>query len=738
MATYTWNTGSGAFGTPTNWTPSGPPGTTDTAQFSSGSGTISGTGSVGTLLLTGGGPWTWSGALTSVTWTVNDLVTLSTGATWTLAGTPNSTGNYMVIGSGNAGSGMLTIVNGASLVSAQTASTVASALYVGSGGSSNAVGMLTVSGAGSTVNTGPNSVAVGQAGTGTLIVQSGASANFSTSDSSMIAALAVGRNAGGNGRVIVSGAGSILTAGGFVTIGRGGTGSLIVSNGAAMTGGSAATAPGGAYSIAIGDSSPVSQTFGGNGTALVASGGMLHSLSGLRIGADGSMGAVTADGVGSAILADTSITVGSATLRGGGVGSLTIQNGASVRSGTPANGSANVSIGNGTGASGQVMVTGAGSLLTTAGYRISIGTGNTTIPGGGSGTLSVLAGAHVLAGSSYTDTEAALAVGAASGGTGTLVVSGAGSQLMASGLVVIGGNNTGAGAVAGGTGTVTVSNGGLLQSGAITIESNSTLTVDQSSLVATGAIALAGGTADLFTLTNATAVSFGATGTLRVHAVTGSNTLGSFGYGDQVDVAAGTAVSLNGSVLTVGAGTINLGVAPANASYQLFADGSGGAVATLTPKTIGVYRFFDTHFGTHFYTADANEAAVVAATRSDLTPEGPGGIGLQAVSVAANDPNAAAVYRFNDSTNGTHFFTASASERDSLIAGRPDLQYEAGSTFYEHVVAQIGDTAVYRYFDNLHGTHFYTDSLTEKGTIDSTRSDLVYEGIGFYEPTRNA
>ena len=41
---------------------------------------------------------------------------------------------------------------------------------------------------------------------------------------------------------------------------------------------------------------------------------------------------------------------------------------------------------------------------------------------------------------------------------------------------------------------------------------------------------------------------------------------------------------------------------------------------------------------------------------------------------------------------------------------------------------------VYRFFDTAHGTHFYTDSVTERATILSTRADLVAEGIGFYEP----
>ena len=120
-----------------------------------------------------------------------------------------------------------------------------------------------------------------------------------------------------------------------------------------------------------------------------------------------------------------------------------------------------------------------------------------------------------------------------------------------------------------------------------------------------------------------------------------------------------------------------------------------------------------------------------SASRPDLVYEG---VGLQSVDPASNDPNAAPVYRFFDSTYGTHFFTASTSERDTVIATRPDLLYE-GVGFSEHTAQQVGDVAVYRFFDSNYGTHFYTADANEKNTISATRPDLVYEGIGFYAPS---
>lgn len=149
-----------------------------------------------------------------------------------------------------------------------------------------------------------------------------------------------------------------------------------------------------------------------------------------------------------------------------------------------------------------------------------------------------------------------------------------------------------------------------------------------------------------------------------------------------------------------------------------------------------VYRFFDNKFGTHFFTSDIGERNTVLATRSaDLIQE-TNGFG----DVTQTSTSAVAVYRFFDTKFGTHFFTANAGERDTIIGTRPDLTYEAGSTFYEHSSLQSGDTAVYRLFDTKTGTQFLTGDTNEfKGLTtagaSTYRADLRSEGVAFYAPT---
>jgi hypothetical protein len=152
--------------------------------------------------------------------------------------------------------------------------------------------------------------------------------------------------------------------------------------------------------------------------------------------------------------------------------------------------------------------------------------------------------------------------------------------------------------------------------------------------------------------------------------------------------------------------------------------------ASITGNMIGVYRFFDTRDGTHFLTASVQERNNLVQTRPDLTYEGPE---FNAVADPNADPAAVSVFRFFDTRYGTHFYTASASERDTVTSTRPDLVYE-GPGYYEHATQQNGDTAVYRFFDTHYGTHFYTSSPAERATILATRSDLTDEGVGFYAP----
>ena len=276
------------------------------------------------------------------------------------------------------------------------------------------------------------------------------------------------------------------------------------------------------------------------------------------------------------------------------------------------------------------------------------------------------------------------------------------------------------------TGTIDVTAGTLTLGGAtqgagsITVENGASLTVGaalaQTSVTLNGAAQL--------TLTQPTAFNA---------------TLQNLSIGAKIDLAGRTvtaATVTNGTLaITTTTGTVTLAETGLvnNTALALSSDGAGGTTLTVDPSDLphpAAYRFFDSIHGTQFLTTSLSETQSLQTSRPDLIYEG---ISIGAANPAI-DTAAAPVYRFFDSVFGTHFYTSSATERATVIATRPDLVNE-GIGFYEHTTAQPGDVAVYRYFDNTVGTHFYTSSATERATIATTRPDLVSEGISFYSPT---
>ena len=401
--------------------------------------------------------------------------------------------------------------------------------------------------------------------------------------------------------------------------------------------------------------------------------------------------------------------------------------------------------GDGTGAANQVSI----SQAEFAGSSASAGSGSNTIDfkvsaadGGASLQRQITVDANTtlrndgrmtIGGQGTTTTT----LGASAAAAGSSFINGSGAQLTLAGgaaLSVAALQNAGAITVAGSvsvqqaftnTGTMDVTAGTLslaaavAGSGTITVENGATLAI----AAATGqTVALRSGS----TLQLSQPSSF--TGTLQTPAI-----------GARIDLAGITATAAtvtNGTIaVTSATGSFNLGETGLinGTTVTLSADGAGGTFLTLGASNLShpvAYRFFDSIRGTQFLTTSLTETQNLQATRPDLVYEG---VGLGAVDPTI-DPAAAAVYRFFDTKFGTHFYTTSTTERDNVVATRSDLVNE-GIGFYEHSTAQAGDVAVYRFFDSNFGTHFYTASATERATVIATRPDLIGEGIGFYAPS---
>lgn len=169
---------------------------------------------------------------------------------------------------------------------------------------------------------------------------------------------------------------------------------------------------------------------------------------------------------------------------------------------------------------------------------------------------------------------------------------------------------------------------------------------------------------------------------------------------------------------------------------------AGGVyVATDTPGTalfddvvfqvsspMAVYRFYNASKGTHFYTASGPERdSVIRGLWTTYRYEG------VAYSVGSSPSNSQNLYRFYNVRTGTHFYTASEAERTNVAT-------KLGATFrYEGVAYKVspgpvaGGTTVYRFYNRRAGTHFYTASDAERNTVMATLGGTyTYEGTAFY------
>jgi Protein of unknown function (DUF1566)/Repeat of unknown function (DUF5648) len=141
---------------------------------------------------------------------------------------------------------------------------------------------------------------------------------------------------------------------------------------------------------------------------------------------------------------------------------------------------------------------------------------------------------------------------------------------------------------------------------------------------------------------------------------------------------------------------------------------------------VAVNRFYQTGRGVHFYTASATEAQSVRATRPDMLDEGVA-FNVSGTAAAGLSP----VHRFQ-TTTGVHFYTISDSEKAFIQANLPQFAYE-GIAYHASTVGGDGLIPLYRFFKPSTGTHFYTRSAEEAQSIRTQLSSIyTYEGTAYY------
>lgn len=140
-----------------------------------------------------------------------------------------------------------------------------------------------------------------------------------------------------------------------------------------------------------------------------------------------------------------------------------------------------------------------------------------------------------------------------------------------------------------------------------------------------------------------------------------------------------------------------------------------------------VYRFYNAEKGMHFYTSSVAERDSIAQTLFQYQYEG------EAFDAATQaGPNTIDVFRFYNKQTGAHFYTASADERDQVIRTLSNFDYE-GVAYKAYTSSENGaHEELYRFFNKQSGTHFYTTSEAERDSIIATLPSYSFEGVAYY------
>ncbi|WP_191089270.1 peptidoglycan DD-metalloendopeptidase family protein [Microbacterium radiodurans] len=156
-------------------------------------------------------------------------------------------------------------------------------------------------------------------------------------------------------------------------------------------------------------------------------------------------------------------------------------------------------------------------------------------------------------------------------------------------------------------------------------------------------------------------------------------------------------------------------------------------VGSGTPGTTPVYRFWSSRYQGHFYTASASERDAVSSRWPDIWSYEGEAYRAFAAPIEGSVP----LFRFwSDQYNG-HFYTADGGERDAVIARWPGIWRYEGPAFhvYPANTAVSGARPVHRFWSAGARKHFYTASADERdGVIARWPNVWSYEGATFSVP----
>ncbi|WP_052055387.1 peptidylprolyl isomerase [Myxosarcina sp. GI1] len=150
---------------------------------------------------------------------------------------------------------------------------------------------------------------------------------------------------------------------------------------------------------------------------------------------------------------------------------------------------------------------------------------------------------------------------------------------------------------------------------------------------------------------------------------------------------------------------------------------------TVTPNLGStVYRFLNQDTGTHLYTTSEAERQNIIDNLPNYTSEGKSYVSVDPLT---GDPEPQTVYRFLNRDTGTHLYTTSEVEKESVEENLSNFNLESES-FAAYEEQQPGTIPVYRFYNTETGAHFYTPSVVERDFVRENLLNYDSEGIAYY------
>ncbi|WP_442592373.1 M10 family metallopeptidase C-terminal domain-containing protein [Parapusillimonas sp. JC17] len=150
-------------------------------------------------------------------------------------------------------------------------------------------------------------------------------------------------------------------------------------------------------------------------------------------------------------------------------------------------------------------------------------------------------------------------------------------------------------------------------------------------------------------------------------------------------------------------------------------------VASLTPT---VMRFYNPANGSHFHTANAQEARALYLDTPEFIYEG-----VLFNRVLKKDSTTVDVHRFFNTATQSHFYTADEHEAAFVQTSFPSFVYE-GIAYWASAVKTQDSVEVHRFYNAQKGSHFYTADAAEAEHVQlALAGSYAYEGVAYYAGT---